>query len=149
MIRRWNLPLTYPPKVEPVRDGRCTQTIRAGRKIQVGHLVSFHGWAGKPYRSQWSFGTPPRYWEVQWINDIIILKTGIIATFWGDENPGLKLAKGTYGKITLWLWPELDWLAALDFIDPPTGEELGRVLMQMHRIPDAGLPAQIIRWRYS
>ena len=37
-------------------------------------------------------------------------------------------------------------LAKRDGIVPPTGEELGRVLLSMHKIPDAGLPAQIIRW---
>ena len=25
--------ITYEPKIKPVKDGRCTQTIRTGRKV--------------------------------------------------------------------------------------------------------------------
>jgi hypothetical protein len=43
-------------------------------------------------------------------------------------------------------WRDLDCLAARDGIDPPTGEALGEVLNEMHRIPDDGMEAQILRW---
>jgi hypothetical protein len=33
-----------------------------------------------------------------------------------------------------------------DGIDPPTGQELGRVLTSMHKVPYEGLLAQIITW---
>ena len=60
-MRKWNLSLTYEPKIQPVIDGTCTQTIRtvgkAGRK-SVGDLISFHGWQGRPYRSSWSWRMP-------------------------------------------------------------------------------------------
>ena len=29
-------------------------------------------------------------------------------------------------------WSELDWLAAIDGIQPATGEEMGKVLLKMH-----------------
>ncbi len=149
-MRKHVLPLTYAPKIPKVLDGRCTQTIRAGRKFKVGDFVSFHGWEGRPYHSKWSFGKPPIYWPTSFVRDCDILEKGIIAMFWVDKgNDGLKLSKGTYGRATLWLWKELDWLAALDGIVPATGEELGKVLLAMHKIPDGGLPAQVVRWTFS
>jgi len=45
--RKWNLPLTYEPKIPGVIDGTIQQTIRVGRKFRVGDLVSFHGWEGQ------------------------------------------------------------------------------------------------------
>ena len=132
-MRKWNLPLTYEPKIQAVLDGRCTQTIRAGRKIQVGDLISFHGWAGKPYRSPWSFRTP--YWEVIESIDLHL--------------HGSKYHVGKYMYPILWTNDMANDLAARDFIDPPTGIELGRLLCSMHKIGPEGLPAQIIRWRYE
>ncbi len=130
-MRKHALPLTYAPKIPAVLEGRCTQTIRAGRRFQIGDFLSSHGWSGKPYRSPWSFRTP--YWEVSAAHNCMIEEEGI---------DSLKFQ----GEIGYWYWDELDRLADLDYIDPPTGEELGRVLLAMHRIPDEGLPAQIIRW---
>ena len=43
------------------------------------------------------------------------------------------------------MW-EADRIAEKDFINPPTGDELKRVLFSMHKIPPEGLKAQIIRW---
>ena len=40
----------------------------------------------------------------------------------------------------------LDDLAARDGIEPPTGEALRDVLLEMHRIPNEGVEAQILRW---
>ena len=51
--RKWNIPLTYEPKIEPVKRGDCTQTIRPGRKFAVGDLVRFYVWKGRPYWSKW------------------------------------------------------------------------------------------------
>ena len=59
------LPLTYEPKIPDVISGKCTQTIRPmsnKKEKSKGDFVMFHGWAGKPYRSKWSFRTP--YWEL-------------------------------------------------------------------------------------
>jgi len=45
-----------------------------------------------------------------------------------------------------WDSPACDEVARRDFISPPTGIELGKVLRSMYNIPEEGLPAQIIRW---
>jgi len=133
MTRKWNIPLTYEPKIAGVCDGTIRQTIRVGRKFSPGDLVSFHGWEGKPYRSPWSFRTP--YLELTEVYLIIIYPDCILAPGGGAFPP----------------WPafgedELTDLARLDGIEPPTGEALCRVLSEMHKIPDTGVGAQILRW---
>jgi hypothetical protein len=132
-MTKYNIPLTYKPKIPMVLSGECTQTIRAGRKFQVGDLISFHGWEGRPYRSKWSFRTP--YFEARSVYPIKIFQTGIMAEIDID--------------IQTWNLPLLDIISYEDGIDPPTGEELGRVLTSYHKIPEEGLPAQIIRWKWS
>jgi hypothetical protein len=74
--RKWNLPLTYEPKIPGVIDGTIRQTIRVGRKFRVGDLVSFHGWEGRPYRSKWSFRTP--YFTLTMARAIRIVPGGIV-----------------------------------------------------------------------
>jgi hypothetical protein len=135
-MKKYNLPLTYPPKIPKVLSGECPQTIRPGSKFKIGDLVSFHGWSGKPYRSSWSFGSPPKYWELRVVKNCVLMEEGI-------DN--LQFS----GSVGFWYWDELDRLAELDGIEPPTGEELGKVLTSYHKIPEEGLPAQIIRWKYE
>ncbi|MDD5048078.1 MAG: hypothetical protein PHH09_04050 [Methanoregulaceae archaeon] len=43
----------------------------------------------------------------------------------------------------------MDTVAKLDGIDPPTGIELGRVLASKNKIPEKGIDAQIIRWKFA
>jgi len=125
-----NLPLTYGPKIRGVIDGTIRQTIRTGQKYALGDLVSFHGWEGAPYRSKWSFRTP--YFELSEVIPITLYPGGIEIT----------------GIIKLWFyWSQLDNLARLDGIDPPTGEALGEVLNDLYQIWDLGsIEAQILRW---
>lgn len=125
-MTKFNLPLTYQPKIRAVIDMKCTQTIRVGRKFKVGDLVSFHGWEGKPYRSKWSFRTP--YFRLCEVIDISILPDGI----------GL-------GE-TVYPWCKLSGLATLDHIYPPTGEQLGITLRELDNLDDKIVDAQIIRW---
>jgi len=135
-MRKWNLSLTYEPKIQPVIDGTCTQTIRtvgkAGRK-SVGDLISFHGWQGRPYRSSWSWRMPYTPIKEAWVIDI--LQEGI-ALYDFDGTP-----QGIHR------WDELDALAERDGIVPPTGEALRDVLISKNKIPEEGIEAQIIRWR--
>jgi hypothetical protein len=133
MTRKHILPLTYALKIPAVLEGRCTQTIRVGRKFKKGDLVMFHGWEGKPYRSKWSFRTP--YWKVKITFPIVVFDWGLYSKYLNES----------------WQWGgrEATRIAEKDFIDPPTGEELKRVLFSMHKIPPEGLPAQIIRWTFS
>jgi len=133
VTRKWNLPLTYAPKIDGVCDGTIRQTIRAGRKFSPGDLVSFHGWRGRSYRSPGSFRTP--YFELTEVYLIIIYPDCILAPGGGAFPP----------------WPafgedELADLARRDGIEPPTGEALRDVLLGMHAIPDEGVEAQILRW---
>jgi hypothetical protein len=144
MTRKYTLPLTYAPKIPAVLSGRCTQTIRLERKFRARDLIMFHGWEGKPYRSKWSFRTP--YWEVTealpiWI-DIWGLRWESKGGYTFDDGPDPREWDCAW-------WMDLDNLAELDGIDPPTGKELGRVLLSMHKIPPEGLEAQIIQWRYT
>ena len=141
-MRKYNLPLTYAPKIPKVLSGECTQTIRAGRKFQVGDLVSFHGWEGKPYRSKWSFRTP--YYELHTIWDIKVWRKGIIF-------PEIIL-RHDYSPEMFREWDCLDWLAVLDGIEPATGEELGKVLLSMNELEPTEnnllgeCDMQVIRW---
>lgn len=137
MTRKWILPLTYAPKIPKVLSGECTQTIRPDRKFQVGDQVAFHGWEGRPYRSKWSFRTP--FWEIRKTIQITLLKDGIKLD--PEDVPN---ERDQFRPFT-----ELDFLAEMDGIVPPNGEELGRVLISMHKIQPEGLPAQIIRWRFE
>jgi hypothetical protein len=123
------LPLTYPPKIPGVIAGTIRQTIRVTKKTHycVGDRVAFHGWAGTPYRSPWSFRT--ELLPLRVAQDIIIFPKGI------------SLVNGLVTP-----WGELVILATLDGIDPPTGIELGRVLCEYNDVPESGAPGQIIRW---
>ena len=143
--RKHNLPLTYAPKIPAVLEGKCTQTIRAGRKFKVGDMVSFHGWEGRPYRSKWSFRTP--YWPIHTVWNITVWKNGILFP---------EMLEGyDYSPEMFRPWDCLDWLAVLDGIVPETGEELGRVLLEMNElVPTENnllgeLEMQVIRWTFS
>jgi hypothetical protein len=128
--RKWNIPLTYEPKIAGVRDGTIRQTIRAGAKYRIGDLVSFHGWSGRPYRSPWSFRT--EYYPLTTARNIRIVPGGIVF-------PG-PLHEEYYA------WRALDDLARRDGIEPPTGEALRDVLLGMHTVPADGVEAQVVRW---
>jgi hypothetical protein len=146
MPRSWNLPLTYPQKIEAVRTGKCTQSIRfctiskskkhPGEIIrkQAGDRVRFYIWTGRPY---WSH--PERiteYMELVNVENCRIREEGI------DD---LRFQ----GEFGLWDWDELDRLAELDFINPPTGEALRDVLIGKNgKTPEEGAPAQILRWKW-
>ena len=143
-MRKWNLPLTYAPKIQAVQDGTCRQTIhivgKAGRK-DIGDLVSFHGYKngrGTP----WTWRTP--YTPFTEVINITILEKGIIATF-TNKDVG-DTSEEYYVRCTLWLWSEIDFLAAKDNIVPPTGEALRDVLFSKNKIPKGGFEAQVLRW---
>jgi hypothetical protein len=128
-MRKWNLALTYVPKIDAVRNGTCKQTIRpVGKspKKEVGDLISFHGWKDKPYHSSWSWRVP--YTPITEIVNIHISVCGI-------STPRHSF-----------VWSELNNLAMFDGIVPPTGEALRDVLMSKNKIPEQGIEAQILRW---
>ena len=117
--------ISYKPKIEPVLDGRCIQTIRAGRNVSVGDEILFHGWSGRPYRSKWA-----------WRMRVVVTQVTLITM----NKYGVQIGHQFH------IWNSLDELASLDFIDPPTGEALRDVLFKLNGIPNEPVPAQIIRW---
>lgn len=127
--------LTYLPKIEPVKDGLCTQTIRKGRKVSVGDDILFHGWAGRPYRSKWDWRK--RVTVTEAIPIYIDAMLGVATLY--TENSNL---------LDWHSWDSLyvEELAEYDFIDPPTGEGLRDVLFGLNGAPDSPEEYQIIRW---
>ena len=129
-MRKWRLPLTYQPKVEPVLLGTCRQTIRTGRKKQVGDLIRFFLWTGRPYWSKQIDLT--EYEPLVEVLNIKIVPIGIIF-----ERGGL----------VPWTFMEMGRIAKLDAINPPTGAALRDVLIGKNgKIPVDGIEAQILRW---
>ena len=165
MPRDWNLPLTYPPKIEPVKRGECTQTIRfctiskskkhPGKIIrkQVGDRVRFYRWTGRPY---WS---PPEYiagyMELENVDNVRVFQHGILFyaeafnNYFGYKNKNSFSDAGTsLDHLLAWNTLGVQWVATQDFIDPPTGEALRDVLIGKNgKIPAEGAPAQILRWK--
>jgi hypothetical protein len=126
-IRKF-LPLTYAPKIAGVLEGKITQTIRVNTILEVGDQIAFHGWEGTPYKSPWSFRTP--YMDIIWAEPIRIHADFIY-------YPWEKIRIPAGG-------PELKYLAALDGIEPATGEELLRILHEYHG--SGTVKGKIIRW---
>lgn len=131
-IRRF-LPLTYQPKIQAVKEGRITQSIRIDTDLNVGDSIAFHGWSGKPYHSPWSFRTP--FMEIRHAEPITIRKDSI---YFPEGKIGSAPCKVAVKAC------DLDYLAALDGIEPATGEELIRVLRSMHG--KGTLHGKVLRW---
>jgi len=128
MSRTFIRPLTYAPKIPGVLEGTIRQTIRVGQRLAAGDRILFHGWAGTPYRSKWSFRTP--YFTLIAVIPIRIRPDGLLFESSGEFRP----------------WADLDEIAILDGIAPPTGEGLRDVLLGMHAVPESGVAGQILRW---
>jgi len=139
-MRKWRLPLSYPPKIEPVMKGECTQTIRVRNinkktgkqapKKEVGDLLQFFRWSGRPY---WTHPvTITDYFPLIRVIDIRIYPEGIDLPICG----------------TFFTWDSKICyeLACLDYIVPCSGEELGRVLQEKNKLPKNGIEGQILRW---
>lgn len=126
-IHQW-IPLTYQPKIPGVLSGEIRQTIRINSDLLPSDWIAFHGWSGRPYRSPWSFRTP--YLDVIRAEPVFIFDDGIA---YEGTTAFYKIGD-----------PTLDRLAALDGIQPATGQELIRVIHQMHG-PGA-LKGKIITW---
>lgn len=133
--RKWWLPLTYEPKVKGVQDGTIRQTIRPKWKFIVGDQVAFHGWTGKPRRSEWIYLTKS-YYTLTDVRNIWIFPEGL----------GFPALRYDLVEVFSWNSPLCDVLARLDGIVPATGEELGNVLKSKNKIPESGIEGQISRW---
>jgi hypothetical protein len=137
-MRKWRLPLTYQPKIEPVLLGTCRQTIRKGWKKQVGDQIRFFVWTGKPYRSKQIDLT-----EYELLVQVVNCKIfpGGITRYWPHQTMKTIMSPECFMP-----WTKYDCLAQKDGIVPPTGEELGRILSHYNKIPAQGIEAQILRW---
>jgi hypothetical protein len=129
--RKWNIPLNYEPKIPTVIAGTCTQTIRTGRKFKEDDLIRFYTWQGTPYRSKRT--TITEYMQIVIVKNCRISERGIDDLCFRGETG-------------LWDWYELDRLAELDGIVPPTGETLRDILIAKNKIGYDFIDAQIIRW---
>lgn len=162
MSRRWNLPLTYPPKIPLVQSRACEQTIRplidhkhkkcggagcpacSGTGIlkaipkKPGDFIRFFGWSGKPYRSPWVMLT--EYFLITEVRQIRIFPTGIR---YMDEAHNRADHENLFFS---WDHPHMYFLSKEDGIVPATGQELGAVLQSKNKIPADGVNGQIIRW---
>lgn len=128
-IRHHVMSMTYAPKIEAVKSGECCQTIRKGRRFAVGDEILIHGWSGRPYRSKWS-----------WRKRVVVKMAEIITV----SVDGVRFASPIVYKWSNW---RIDVTAALDYIDPPTGEALRDVLFGLNGAPDKPQEYQIIRWK--
>lgn len=129
------LSITYPPKIKPVNDGWCTQTIRKGRKIKVGDVIEFHNWADKAY---WS----------PWVNRFDVIVTEAVPILIDDVFGIGSLYQPESNLIEWHSWDGIyaDILAERDYIDPPVGGALKAVLFKLNEPPKEPEPYQIIRW---
>ena len=121
--------LTYPPKIEPVKDGRCNQTIRKGHKVLEGDEILFHGWSGRPYRSKWD-----------WRKRVVVTDVYNITI----DSEMISFVDDDFSY--LWNSSMAYTMAREDFIDPPTGEALRDVLFDLNGVTDMPEEYQIIRW---
>ena len=132
-MKKHVMAITYTPKIEPVRDGRCTQTIRKGRRFSVGDSVLIPGWVGRPYRSKWSWRIRV---TVKSATPIVIHEEGISGVTMG----------GVIGPVCHWWGKYCNVLASDDFIYPATGEALKEALFGLNGAPTKSEEYQIIRW---
>ena len=138
-MRKWNLPITYEPKIQPVIAGTCRQTIRAVKegswKKEVGDLIRFYTWAGKPYHSK-------RTTITEYVPLIEVLSVKIFVA--GLEFPPFSSDK--FSDDNFVVWHDLNDLAIRDGIVPPKGVVLRNVILSKNKIPIGGQEAQILRW---
>lgn len=135
--------VTYGPKVEGVRNGKIRQTIRMSHKFKEGDNLLLHGWAGKPYRSPWSWRIKA---VITSVNDIILtedyVQYGILTR---TELQDGQIIEGENWVSARWCEPIVDLLAKDDGVE--SGPELKKVLKSLNGIAKLnGQKFTIIRW---
>ena len=127
--------LTYENKIEPVRSGKCIQTIRKGWRVSIGDEILFHNWSGRPYASKWG-------WRLRVvITDVYdLMIDNDIVTFSSTEHSPDE---------TSYAWDSyiVDAMAIDDYINPPTGKELKNILIGLNGKITEKTEYQIIRWK--
>ena len=129
-MKKYVKSITYEPKIEAVKNGMCIQTIRKGHKVDVGDEILFHGWKGRPYRSKWN-----------WRKRIVVDEIDNLLV----DNETVTFIKDDFSYP--WNSTIVDIIASEDFIEPPTGKELKKVLFGLNKAPEKPEEYQIIRWK--
>ena len=135
-MKKHIMSMTYPPKIEPVQTGECTQSIRKDLKFNKGDSILIHGWSDpkKPYRSPWNGKMRVTVTKV-----IPIMVDSFLGI--GTRHPKLNLIDWHP-----WSSEYVDDLAKHDFINPPTGLALRDVLFKLNDEPDGPEWYQVVRW---
>ena len=123
-MRTHILSMTLGDKIDAVFDGECGQTIRLIRNDApwyVGDKIIAHTWAGKPYRSPWARRLDTHVKELRYL----YLEKGV---GW-FESAGPYTRQPIGDMLTE---QDLDELARLDFIRPPTASALIHTLMGLN-----------------
>lgn len=112
------LAITYKSKEDAIISGGCRQTIRPHRGIRVDDEILFHGWIDRPYRSGWS-------WRKRvTVKEVINIKI---------NNVGVFILQNLHFEFYKWDSDKVNEHAKLDYIDPPTGLELRKVLLKFSK----------------
>lgn len=143
----YNLPLTYPPKIEPVKRRECHQTIRKlnqSKPKNIGDDIRFHTWAGKPYYSKWDWRSD--LWP---LNEVLRIAYNPFPLnqgwYWAElvnyQDSGVYLHRAVQ-KITPL---ELLGLAQMDYITPP--ESMTDLFLKMHpEMKNSYVGFEVLRW---
>ena len=145
-MKKWVKSFTYEPKIKAVLKGECTQTIRKYDPmtdgVQVGDIILFHGWEGKPRHSNWSWRKKIQVTEV--LPMITDEEDFTIGKFLCRLSPEMEIIQEC--SVYRWDSQQGNLLAKLDHIDPPTGTALRDTLKELN--PEDSY-FQIIRWKPS
>lgn len=135
-MKKHIMSITYPPKIEPVQSGECTQSIRKNLKFTKGDSILIHGWSDpkKPYRSPWN-----KQMRVTVTEAIPIMVDSFLGI--GTRRPEINLIDWHP-----WNSKYTDDMAKRDFIDPPTGLVLRDVLFKLNDEPGGPEWYQVVRW---
>lgn len=135
---------TYKPKINAVRSGECTQTVRPVGKKEIKELdtITYHGWGDRPYWSKWSWRLKVETTNIEYIG---LCKSGIVII----PNPFIPRIAPVLYIFCPWDTEKCNIIAKKDFIDPPTGKDMGELFNDMYELPDKTkgvINFQIITW---
>jgi hypothetical protein len=131
--------LTYAPKIEAVKVGKCCQTIRrynSDRPKRPGDKLIIHTWAGRPYRSKWD-----------WRLETTISR--ILHLYFPDIQNGIRPTASVQGESAWHISDEmLTAIAIADGIEDPSAASLRATLKRLNGIDSLfGTEWEVIRWQ--
>ena len=138
-MKAQNVGFTYKPKIPAVQAGTCRQTVRMGRRFELDQILHLFTWEGKARHSKWGWRKDEKCVQLY---DVLIYVGGISCKTLIDDVKSICEFKIGY----FYPWDMLDWIAERDGIEPPTGKAMGELFRKMHKLPNDGAEAQILRW---